>query len=326
MIKAKYFKTEGLKTRCLLCPLKCSLSEDETGKCFGRKNINSVLYAVNYGEAASVAIDPIEKKPLYHFKPGSTILSTGPNGCNLSCSFCQNWQISQERIQTQEVSAEQLADAAVESKSCGIAYTYTEPLIWWEFLMDVCPAVHERGFSNVLVTNGYINEEPLAELLPFIDAMNIDLKSFNPDFYRKLCGGELETVKRNIAASHEQTHVEITNLLIPGENDSDDEIRDLAEFISSVDRLIPVHFSAYSPKFKLRNPSTPLGTVERALLIAGEYLDYVYAGNIVSEKGSCTVCPGCGNVLIRRNFYHTEVSGISGGKCLRCGRKADIVF
>ncbi len=323
---AKFYKQQSNRLTCLLCPLECSLASGKTGKCFGKKNIDNTLYAVNYGKVASVAIDPIEKKPLYHFKPGSTILSTGQNGCNLSCSFCQNWQISQQQVPTRSISADELAKTALTEETCGIAYTYSEPLIWWEFLRDVCPAVRKKGLSNVLVTNGFINEKPLRQLLPFIDAMNIDLKSFNPTFYGNLCGGKLDDVLRTISIASEYVHLEITTLLIPGENDSVSEIEKLTDFIATLNVNIPLHFSAYSPRYKLDRKATPPSLIEKAILIAEKKLNFVYAGNISLKGKSDTLCPGCSNVLIRRNFYKTDICGIKDGLCSDCGRKADIVF
>ena len=311
------------KVICRLCPHNCHLNEGQYGICGSRFRENNDLITNNYGEIISLSMDPIEKKPLYHFYPGSQILSTGANGCNLSCSFCQNYQISNRRVNTKFLSPAELIKTAKNSESIGIAYTYTEPSIWFEYILDSAKIASENNLKNVLITNGFINKTPLLELLPYIDAMNIDLKSFSNDFYKDICGGSLTPVLETIELCAERTHIEITNLLISNENDSIDEIKKLVEFISSISSNIPTHFSKYFPMYQMSQPETSRETMINALRIAREKLNYVYAGNIQINDGSVTKCPDCGNILINRTGYFVEMSNIVNHKCKFCNRTFD---
>ncbi len=324
--EARYYSTQpGGKVRCELCPHFCLLTEGKTGICNGKKNIKGKLIAVNYARLCALAMDPIEKKPMYHLKPGSMILSTGPNGCNLKCSFCQNWEISQTEVRTFHMTPEELVKKALAEKSTGIAYTYTEPLIWFEYALDCAKLARENGLINVFVSNGMINPAPLEELLPYIDGMNIDLKSMNPDFYRKICGGKIENVLENIKLAAANTMLEITNLLITDENDSDSDIEELVEYIASVNPEIPVHFSRYAPRYRMENPPTPPETLFRAREIAKKKLKHVYLGNIVDEESSTTFCPECSNVLITRGWRNTAKPGLDDKKCSKCGYEINLV-
>jgi pyruvate formate lyase activating enzyme len=320
-------KREDGKIQCLLCPVGCVIAEGKIGVCRGRKNEGGILYAINYGRLVSVAIDPMEKKPLYHFHPGADILSTGPNGCNLSCQNCQNWNISQQESPTEFVSPEDLVKIAVKEKSIGIAYTYTEPLIWYEYVKDTARIAHEKKLVNVLVTNGYIHEEPLKQILPYIDAMNIDLKSMDEDFYKKTCKGRLPFVLRAIELSYQnKVHIEITNLLIPTLNDSEEQIQKLVDFVASLNDRIPLHFSRYFPAYKMDLPPTPLQSLQKAFLLGKRKLKYVYVGNAYIPNTSNTYCPSCNELLIRRDGYHTAVIGIADKKCKKCGVAVDVVM
>jgi pyruvate formate lyase activating enzyme len=310
---------------CQLCPVGCKLAEGQTGVCFGRKNSGGKLWAVNYGEIVSMALDPIEKKPLYHFYPGSQILSVGPNGCNLRCQNCQNWNISQELQPTRFMAPEQLVRAAQEMDSVGIAYTYSEPLIWFEYIYDAAISSRELGLKTVLVSNGYINEQPFRELAPLIDAMNIDIKSMNPQFYRNTCKGSLDAVLRTAEiAIASGILVEITNLVITGLNDTDDDFRSLVDWLARLDRKIPLHFSRYFPQHKMDRPQTPTERLQRAFAIAREQLDYVYVGNIDLAGAGDTKCPRCQNTLISRQGYRISISGIVDGCCAHCHSKVDM--
>ncbi len=328
MVEARYWhRLDDGRVACELCPQACRIADGASGICLGRTNRGGTLFAENFGQCVSVAMDPIEKKPLYHVCPGRQVLSIACNGCNLRCDFCQNWTISQERTATRAVSPEELVELALGSDSFGIAYTYTEPIIWFEYLLAAGALAHEKGLKNILVTNGIVNEEPLRELLPLVDAMNVDLKSMNAEFYRKYCHVDgLEAVKRTIRLGAEAALVEVTNLLIPGLNDSEDETRELVEFIAGIDSAIPLHFSRYFPTYKMTVPGTSLAAVERAAGIAREKLHYVYLGNVGPSDDSDTLCPACGNVLVRRTGYRSEVVGIEDGKCGRCGRRADFLW
>ena len=277
-----------MKAICQVCMHRCALSPGQTGLCRARKNVDGTIRCDNYGQITSMALDPIEKKPLKNFRPGSLILSVGSYGCNLRCPFCQNHEISMAgsaEARAKYVSPRQLADTALEWKerkksgNIGIAYTYNEPLTGWEYVRDTARLVREYGMVNVLVTNGTIEETPWLELLPLIDAANIDLKGFTPEWYDRL-GGDLETAKRSITLAAERCHVEVTTLLIPGENDSEKEIRSLAQWLASVDRNIPLHLSRFFPRYQMTDkPPTTVERVHRLADTAREYLSFVYTGN-----------------------------------------------
>jgi pyruvate formate lyase activating enzyme len=320
-------KREDGKIKCELCPVGCIIAEGKIGVCMGRQNTDGVLYAINYGNAVSIAIDPIEKKPLYHFYPGTTILSTGPNGCNLKCGHCQNWTISQVKSPTEYVSPENMVELALKYNSVGIAYTYTEPVIWYEYVADTAKIAKEKNLKNVLVTNGYICEKPLIELLPVIDAMNVDVKSMGEEFYRKVCKGKVGPVLRTVELALEKgIHVEITNLIIPTLNDSEKQIQSLVDWVKELDDRIPVHFSRYFPNYKTNLSPTPISTLKKAYDIAKEKLKHVYVGNAYVEGTSDTYCPVCSSVLVSRDGYRTETGGIKDGKCSSCGADADLVL
>jgi pyruvate formate lyase activating enzyme len=325
---ARHFRLlESGKVECLLCPVHCKLGEGRIGICFGRKAVGGKLYATNYGEVVSVAVDPIEKKPLFHFYPGSQILSVGPNGCNLRCRNCQNWGISQDHSPTRYLAPDELIAAARNANSIGIAYTYSEPLIWWEYIFDTAQISREKGLKTVLVSNGYVNEEPWREIVHLIDAMNIDVKSMQPEFYRKVCKGKLEDVLRTAEIAAESgVALEVTNLVIPNLNDSDEDINALVDWLAGVDPNIPLHFSRYFPHYKMDEPTTPTATLQKVYDIASRKLKYVYLGNIELPGTSDTRCPQCSHTLVRRSYYRTAVLGIEKGVCVNCGRKADLIL
>ncbi len=274
-----------MRVLCEVCPHGCNIEEGHTGFCGARGNRGGKITAVNYGRVTSVALDPIEKKPLHRFMPGSMILSVGSFGCNLRCPFCQNCEISMAdgSIETYDMTPVQLIDKALELRArgnVGIAYTYNEPLIGYEFVYDCAVLAKQQGLKNVLVTNGYVCEKPLKELLPYIDAMNIDLKGFTEEFYKKL-SGELETVKRTIELSAQSCHVEVTTLVIPGENDSDEEMTALSKWLGGLSPDIPLHLSRFFPRFKYGDKSpTPPETLYLLREIAKQNLNHVYLGNI----------------------------------------------
>ncbi|HEY5556863.1 AmmeMemoRadiSam system radical SAM enzyme [Acetobacterium sp.] len=273
------------KVICELCPHHCHLNENQIGFCRARSNKDGVITAINYGRITSMALDPIEKKPLARFFPGSRILSVGSFGCNLRCPFCQNYEISMasiDEIQTVTVSPDELVRKAIALKpqgNIGIAYTYNEPLVGYEYVRDCATAAKEKGMKNVLVTNGCFCEEPFKELLPQIDALNIDLKAFTEKFYKKI-SGDLETVKQSIKLASKSNHVEVTTLIVPGENDSDEEIRSLSQWLGSIRPDIPLHLSRFFPTYHMtdRNP-TEVASVYALAEIARESLEYVYVGN-----------------------------------------------
>lgn len=322
---AHFDRLESGVVVCRLCPADCRLTKGKRGICESRFNQDGALVTDNYGEAVTLALDPIEKKPLYHFYPGTQILSTGPNCCNLGCTFCQNWLISQRRAQTNYISPEQLVTLAKKNGSLGLAFTYTEPMVWFEYIMDTAPLARSAGLKVVLVSNGYLNPEPMKELLAVTDAFNIDLKGIRERFYLRVCKGKLAPVLENIrriAAS--SAHLEITNLIIPGENDSDADIADLISFVASVSDRIPLHFSAYHPDYQMDRPATPLSTLLRARRLTEGVLKHVYIGNIRGDEDNNTRCPECGHLLIQRRGFGAEIRGLTGGRCAACGAETGI--
>lgn len=283
MREASYYeKLDRKKVHCHLCPNECIISDGKVGSCGVRINENGTLFTAVYGKMTSMALDRIEKKPLYHYHPGQHILSLGTKGCNFHCSFCQNWQISQDlNVPTQDITSEKIIAKAKETSSFGIAYTYNEPFIWYEFVLDTARLARKEKLENVLVTNGYVNMEPLEEMLPYINAMNIDIKSIDEDFYKRICKGRLRPVLDVIKRSAKTCHIELTNLIIPTLNDSEDAIRGLAAWIyDNAGPEVPLHFSRYFPCYQMDLPPTPLSTLKMAQEIAREKLKYVHLGNV----------------------------------------------
>ena len=261
MKEADYYNLlENGKIKCMLCPHNCIISNGKSGICGVRRHADSKLITDIYGMLTSIAIDPIEKKPLYHFYPSSEILSIGTKGCNMKCPYCQNWHISQDMsVETSFYSAESIVNIALEKNSIGIAYTYSEPVIWLEYVLDCSKPTRERGVKNVMGTNGFINEEPLNDLLEYTDAMNIDLKTFNEDTYKKVQKGNLTDILNTIKISHEKgCSIEITTLVVSGINDNFEEMKDIINFIASVDKNIPWHISRYYPNYKYEKPATSI--------------------------------------------------------------------
>ncbi len=328
MIKAAaYFEKVGVeKVKCNLCPAECLLEFGQRGICQSRFNQDGKLVTDNYGELVTLAIDPIEKKPLYHFYPASEILSTGPNGCNLKCINCQNWTISQTKIRTNFLTPEGLMEETKKTNSIGIAFTYTEPVIWYEYIMDCAPLLKKAGLKTVLVSNGYINPEPLDDMLEYIDAINIDLKGICPEFYKKVCKGKLDPVLDTIKrVADSKSHLEITNLIIPTLNDSENDMIKLFDFIASLSDMIPLHLSAYHPDHKLNIPRTPVETLLRARNLAQERLKYVFIGNANIADASDSFCPNCNNKLIERTGFSTNIIGLNDTICSDCNTESGII-
>jgi pyruvate formate lyase activating enzyme len=316
MHEALYYQKErGKRVVCTLCPHGCIIEEGAAGKCRGRENHDGTLYAANYGKTISLGLDPIEKKPLYHFLPGEQILSVAANSCNFSCDFCQNYEISQIPARTTAITPQNLLELCKRYDCSMVAFTYTEPLTWYEFVLDACSFLQQHQIKTVLVTNGYINPEPLAQLLPVVDAMNIDLKAMSELFYRSVCGGTLQPVLHTIRAAAAACHVEITNLLIPGENDSDEDLDALIRFVAGVDPRIPLHFSKYFPHYKRETHPTDEASLWHAAEMARAELDFVYLGNIFTPRQ--TRCPQCDELLITRQ-QKAEVT-LNNGCCPSCG-------
>lgn len=323
------FDKEKKVVQCLLCPFHCKIAPSRSGLCGVRENQEGKLYSLVYGQIASANIDPIEKKPLYHFYPGSMIFSLGTAGCNFRCQFCQNWEISQKKPQElnlREITSDDVIRMAKQYESIGVAYTYNEPFMNYEFVLECAQKAHEYGLKNVVVTNGYIEEEPFTNLLPYIDALNVDVKSFRDDFYKKICGARLSPVLRTVEICvRKKIHVELTTLLIPHLNDSNEELEDLTDWVYALGQEIPLHFSRYFPCYKMTADPTPLAVLHRARNIAVRKLKHVYLGNIFEEPVSKTYCPQCQELLIERQGYRTEIKNLEKGFCRKCGSKVNII-
>jgi len=325
MHKARYWqKRQDGSIVCELCPRLCVLNEGQAGGCGVRIVKDGTLWAASYGKPCAVHVDPVEKKPLYHFYPGESIFSLATIGCNLYCDFCQNWEISKARIERlrdeQTVPAEKIIELAEKAGCRLIAFTYTEPTVFFEYMIDIATAAKQRGMECAIVSNGYINEEPLQQLIPLISAANIDLKG--PEaFYKKRCKVlDYERIKTTITSLKKSgVHIEITNLLIPNENDSDEEMEELARWVSeNVGRDTPLHFSAFHPDYKLlQKESTPATTLLKARAIAQRHLDFIYLGNIADVEND-TRCPNCATIVIKRTNYRGE-SLLKDGTCPLCG-------
>ncbi len=314
-----YRQLEDGKVQCELCPNRCILKEGQRGICNVRENISGKLYSLVYGKPVTIAVDPIEKKPLYHFLPGAQAFSLATAGCNLDCKYCQNWDIAHrapEDVQSYSMTPQQVVDKALEEQAEVIAFTYNEPTVWYEYMLDIAKLAHENDLKTVSITAGYINPEPLEELLPYLDAVKIDLKSFNEETYRTLNQGQLQPVLDSIKIVKDSgTWLELVNLVVPGYTDDLGEIREMCVWIK--DQLgtdVPLHFSRFWPKYKLTNVSpTSEETLIKARRICRDEvgLNYVYIGNVEVENGGNTLCPGTDEPLIVRNGYFIEENLIS---------------
>jgi pyruvate formate lyase activating enzyme len=313
---------------CDLCPVACRLRVGQNGPCGTRGNRDGRMLALNYGRVVALGVDPVEKKPLYHFRPGTTILSAAGPGCNLHCLFCQNSAISQQiDVEAREMTPQGVVEIALTQGLRALAFTYSEPLVWFEFVLDTARVARAAGLANVIVSNGYLEPGPLAELIPFIDAANIDIKSMDDGFYQRMCKARVAPVLASIRALHAGgVHVELTNLVIPGENDTNEDFRALAAFVAGVHPGIPLHLSAYHPSYRFAAPATPPSTLARAAGICAETLDYVYVGNLPLTAWSHTRCPDCGVTLIERAGYRSDLRLTPTGTCPGCGRAIPVRF
>ncbi|CAA9240409.1 MAG: COG1180: Radical SAM, Pyruvate-formate lyase-activating enzyme like [uncultured Acidimicrobiales bacterium] len=323
------------RIQCDVCPRACKLRDGQRGVCFVRARLDDQVVLTSYGRSSGFCVDPIEKKPLNHFLPGSSVLSFGTAGCNLACRFCQNWDISKSKeIDTlsDAASPETLAEAAVRLGCRSVAFTYNDPVIFHEYAIDVADACHESGVKAVAVTAGYVCDEPRAEFYAHMDAANIDLKAFSEEFYRHTCGARLDWVKETLRYLRHETPVwfEITNLLIPGLNDSDEELHAMTSWVvEDLGPDVPVHFTAFHPDFKMTDrPPTPPATLTRARRIARENgVRFAYTGNVHDADGSSTYCGGCGTVVVERDWYAIgEYRLTDDGHCRSCGTRLPGVF
>jgi len=327
-----WHKKDVLSVQCRLCPHNCVIPNGQKGACGVRENINGKLFTLNYFVGSSSGTDPIEKKPLYHFYPGSSILSMGTFGCNFSCKFCQNSTISKEfpsscLAKPNFTKNEIINKLSIQAEKkdlfsfVGLAYTYNEPTIWAETILELGPVVRKLGLKNVFVTNGFINPEPLKKFLEFGDAFNIDLKAITDDFYRNQCGGRISPVLETIKTVSKIAHLELTTLVIPTLNDSTEDFIKLRDWVANeVGEETPVHLSRYYPMYKLSIPPTPVETLYKARDILKEKIKYVYIGNTGEEQN--TYCAKCGELVIKRTGYSTRLIELNkDGTCIKCGNR-----
>lgn len=328
-----YEKLGNNVVQCQLCPRRCTITEGRRGYCGVRENRGGTLYTLVYAKLVAIHIDPIEKKPLFHFLPSTNAFSVATAGCNLKCKFCQNWEISQakpEDLQYTYIEPKDLIESVKESSSPTIAYTYSEPTIFYEYMLETAKLAKKDRIRNVMHSSGYINEAPLRQLAKYLDAANIDLKGFTKEYYSKLSEATLEPVLRSLKALKEEgVHLEITNLILPGYNDDEDTIRKMCLWIKdNLGSGTPIHFSRFFPMYKLTslNP-TPVETLEKARQIALESgLKYVYIGNVGGHPAENTYCPKCKKILIERRGYFILQNNIENGKCKFCGEKIEGIW
>lgn len=314
--------------KCQLCPRGCVLQEGMRGNCLVRMNIGGKLHTLVYGNPCAVHIDPIEKKPVYHMLPGSTAFSIATAGCNLHCKYCQNWEISQvppEETKNLDMPPEKVVEYAIQGGCRSIAYTYSEPVVFYEYMLDTSKLARKKGIRNIMVTNGYINPEPFKELCKWIDAAHIDFKGFTEEYYQEVCGGSLQPVLNTIKiAKEEGVWIDLINLIVPTLNDDMAKIEEMCIWIrDNVGKDVPLHFSRFYPMYKLKNlPLTPQETLEEARNVAMKAgLNYVYIGNIPGHPGESTYCPNCKRIVIGRIGYFIKENNLSDGKCKFCGYK-----
>ncbi len=322
------------KLLCTLCPRYCTIGEGQAGFCFIRQNINGKLYSIGYGRPTGFAIDPIEKKPLNHFLPGSEILSFGTAGCNLGCKFCQNWLTSKARIDSTNsfyATPDEVVKLALKYNTPSIAYTYNDPVIFGEYVIDISRIARKEGIKNVLVTAGYIDKEARKEVYKYVDAANVDLKAFTETFYHKLTFSHLNDVLDTLKWIKHETDVwlEITNLIIPGENDNEEEIKQMCDWIvNNLGDEVPLHFTAFHPDFKMRDkPSTPATTLRQARETAKNVgIKYCYLGNVHDPDGQTTYCPSCNTPIIKRDWHSVLQNNLRAGKCKICQTRIAGIF
>lgn len=345
-----YEKLEQNQVKCTACAHYCRIVEGRTGVCGVRMNHQGDLYLMVYGKASAVNVDPIEKKPLFHFLPGTEIFSVGTVGCNFACDFCQNWDLSQSAKEVQkklkdknermlrlgklveygqELPPHKIVEYCLKNNIPSIAYTYNEPVIFFEYLYDTAKLAHSEGIKNIFVSNGYESEEALNKIHPYLDAMNVDLKSFSEEFYSKTCKAHLDPVLNTIKRAYDMgVWIEVTTLVIPGENNSDEELQSIAKFVADVSISIPWHVTAFTPNYKMnQKPPTPPESLQRAYK-AGKSagLKYVYTGNVFDDERQSTYCPKCNHMNIGRDWHSVTKNEIGQGNCSKCGTDIEGVW
>ncbi len=331
--EARYYESlKQEKVKCTLCPHNCLLKDGQTGSCHVRKNSGGKLYAENFEKISALHFDPIEKKPLYHYYPGEVIFSVGSVGCNLHCKFCQNAGISQTSVDDflhlRNIPVNDIVNTALTRvESIGIAYTYNEPTVWFEYMAEIAIKAKIEGLKNVVVTNGFINEDPLVELIDYVDAFSVDLKAFTDDFYKKNTFSRLGPVKNTLKTIRKSgKHLEITNLVIPTLNDDKRKFSEMIQWIAGeLGENSILHISKYYPSYKMTIETTPIETMMTLFDLAREKLNYVYIGNISTNKGRDTICSQCGQKVITRDGYWISVNGLDkDGRCTRCNNAVAI--
>jgi len=327
--EASYYTTQNGKVKCYLCPHDCLIAEGRRGICRVRKNLGGKLIAETWEQVCSLHFDPIEKKPLYHFYPGQTIFSVGSVGCNLHCKFCQNCEISQVSVDEfpylKTITAKEILKMATARKdNIGIAYTYNEPTVWFEFMAAIARQAKSHNLKNVMVTNGFINPKPLKDSLEFMDAYSVDLKAFDETFYKKITSSRLQPVLETLKTIKKSgKHFEITNLVITNTNDDPEEFKEMIDWIEEeLGKETVLHISRYHPTYRMSEPPTSETTLNLLFELASKKLDYVYLGNLHSSHGQNTFCPSCDSELIKRTGYATQITGLDkDGNCLSCKNK-----
>ncbi len=329
-----YHQLDDDQVKCDLCRHGCTIAPGQKGICGVRQNREGKLYSLNYSKAIAANIDPVEKKPLYHFLPSADIFSIGAAGCNFCCEFCQNWRTSQitkgkkGQVVGRKLPPEKVVQSALDYDCPGIAYTYTEPTIFFEYAKDTAKLAKKEGLKNIFVTNGYETRQTVDQMVGLIDAANIDLKAFNNDYYQQICGAQLKPVLDTIRYMYDQgIWIELTTLIVPGQNDDPKELTRLAKFIAEIDVDIPWHISRFTPQYKMSDTKiTPRDTLEQAAEAGREVgLNYIYVGNVVWDRYRDTVCPECGAKLIDRSHYRGQ-SNLEGNNCPQCGCEVAGVF
>lgn len=334
LVEARYYeKLDALKVRCVLCPRECSVADRERGYCGVRENRNGTYFTLVHSNPCSIAVDPIEKKPLFHFHPASKAFSIATVGCNIECKFCQNWEISQftpEQREHYNLSPARIAGEARKRGCISIAYTYTEPVVFYEYMYDCSVEGRKQGVKSVMISNGYIKEKPLRDLIPVLDAVKIDLKAFTESFYQELCSGRLEPVLHTLKILKEEgIWFEIVVLLIPTKNDSEKELKEMCSWVKDhLSDTVPIHFTAFHPVYKIKDlPRTPLSTLQKAYRIAKEEgLKFPYVGNVRGGDMECTYCPHCKEKIISRVGFYLLKNDINKGICSSCGKSVPGVW
>ncbi len=333
MKEAMFYRSKGSMVSCFLCPHRCVIRPGSRGKCGVRENRDGMLYSLVFGKAISTAVDPIEKKPLFHFMPGSHSYSVATVGCNLFCGFCQNWEISQQpkpdkAVMGRDLSPEAIVEDAIANNCQSISYTYTEPTIFFEYAYETARLARKKGLKNVFVTNGYITRPAIAKISRYLDAANVDLKGFSEEYYQNVCGASLQPVLDAIREYHKKNvWLELTTLIMPGHNDSPEMLGRIAEFIASLDRKIPWHISRYFPHYKMRHvPPTDIGVIHKAVEIGKKHsLKYIYAGNVPGDSYESTYCPKCKKKVIDRSGFSVNNTNLEEDRCAFCNEKIDLI-